>query len=283
MIMYFPKDSANPLADSFSVVNDETGHAIKISSKAAGLGAPPALGSLKIPSDVQEKYIEAYSFFQSATDPSLSAFTQPFEMMNWLVKNTDIQNYYGNLVPFDQSVISSLLKSYKKNTPVAPEIMQVFNSRLSAKVQESNNTDGGKAWYAVTKDVMKAVNDQDAVKGFQPAVIESLGYNFIQLYTNVKGNKLVTEAFWPAKISGQVKLKTKGSAADPVKGKISVEISAGKDTGPEIGSSTVATEPTAGREKLDVVAQQRSGVTAAAGGVEKKLGTEKTLGRKRQR
>jgi hypothetical protein len=34
MIMFFPKASNNPLADSFSVVNDETGHAVKISSKA---------------------------------------------------------------------------------------------------------------------------------------------------------------------------------------------------------------------------------------------------------
>lgn len=36
-------------------------------------------------------------------------------------------------------------------------------------------------------------------------------------------------------------------------------------------------------DDLDAVAQQRSGVTAAAGGVGKKLGSEKTLGRKRQR
>lgn len=36
-------------------------------------------------------------------------------------------------------------------------------------------------------------------------------------------------------------------------------------------------------DELNAIAQQRSGVTAAAGGVEKKLGSEKTLGRKRQR
>jgi hypothetical protein len=36
-------------------------------------------------------------------------------------------------------------------------------------------------------------------------------------------------------------------------------------------------------DELDAVVQQRSGVTASSGGVEKKLGTEKTLGRKRQR
>ena len=52
MIMFFPKASNNPLADSFSVVNDQTGHAVKISSTAAGKGAPPSLGSMKFPDDV---------------------------------------------------------------------------------------------------------------------------------------------------------------------------------------------------------------------------------------
>lgn len=229
MIMYFPKDSANPLADSFSVVNDETGHAIKISSKAAGKGAPPALGSLKIPNDVQAKYPEAYSFYQVATDPTLSAFTQPFAMMNWIAENAPdkVPAVYKSVLPFTSEFVNEAMISNKKRTPLDPKIMEIFNSRLSAQVQESTNTDGGKVWYAVIKDVINAANS-DAIKGFQPAIIQSLGFNFIQLYTNVKGNKLVTEAFWPATVRGQVKLKTKGSASNPTKGKISIEISPGK-------------------------------------------------------
>jgi hypothetical protein len=227
MIMYFPKASNNPLADSFSVVNDETGHAIKISSKAAGKGAPPALSSIKIPANVKKKYPEAYNFYQVATDPGLSAFTQPFAMMNWLISNARIQNSYGNLAPFSDDLVNSLLISAKKGTPLPAKIMKVFNARLSPKIQASPAPDGAKAWYAVIKDVINTVNS-GAVKGFQPAVIQSLGYNFIQLYTNVKGDKLVSEAFWPATVSGEVKLKTKGSSADPTKGKISIEISPGK-------------------------------------------------------
>jgi len=227
MIMYFPKASNNPLADSFSVVNDETGHAIKISSKAAGKGAPPALGSLKIPAEVQKKYPEAYDFYQVATNSELSAFTQPFAMMNWLVANTDTQNPYSTLTPFSNDLVSSLLISAKKGTPLPDNIMKVFNARLSPKVQDNVAPEGAKAWYAVIKDVINSVNG-GAVKEFQPAIIQSLGYNFIQLYTNARGNKLVSEAFWPATISGEVKLKTKGSSADPTKGKISIEISPGK-------------------------------------------------------
>lgn len=257
MIMYFPKDSANPLADSFSVVNDETGHAIKISSKAAGKGAPPAMGSLKIPNNVKKKYPQAYNFYQVSTNPALSAFTQPFAMINWLIEN-GAQNPYGKLAPFNDEVINQLYISFKKRTPISPKIMKLFNARLSPEVQNSVSPDGSKAWYAVTKDVINTVNG-GAVEGFQPAVIQSLGYNFIQLYTNVKGDKLVTEAFWPATISGQVKLKTKGSASNPTKGKISIEISPGK-------AEKIKEEP----EVPEVAPMPVY------------IGSEKTLGRKRQ-
>jgi hypothetical protein len=165
--------------------------------------------------------------------------------------------------------------------------MKIFNRRLSSKVQNSANTDGGKAWYAVTKDVMNAVNNENAVKNFQPMVIQSLGYNFIQLYTNVKGNKLVTEAFWPAKISGQVKLKTKASASNPTKGKISVEISPdGRDEEPDVGTTTDAKpkKKTDTPAELDAVTQKRSRVTARAGGVEKpKRFNKAALGRDYQK
>ena len=269
MIMYFPKDTANPLADSFSVVNDETGHAIKISSKAAGKGAPPAMGSLKIPEDVQKKYPKAYEFFVTSTIPKQSAFVQPFAMMNWLATNAPetVPAEYQSLLPFTDQLTTTLESSLKNATPLPAKLMKIFNRRLSTKVQDSNNTDGGKAWYAVTKDVMNAVNNGNAVKDFQPMVIQSLGYNFIQLYTNVKGNTLVTEAFWPAKISGQVKLKTKASASNPTKGKISVEISPdGKDEEPDIGTGEAPVKKTKARistTDLDTIPKKKSNLKAA--------------------
>jgi hypothetical protein len=158
------------------------------------------------------------------------------------------------------------------------KIMSVFEKRLSQKLLDAPYTDGGKAWWATIQDMMRIVNDEGAVPKFREALIESLGYNFVQLYTNVKGNKLVTEAFWPAKISGQVKLKTKGSASE-MKGKMSVEISPGKDDYETPGGKT--TSGKISTTDLDVVGQQRSGIKANQ--ASEKLGTEKTLGRKRQR
>jgi len=245
MVMYFPKSVSNPLADSFSIVNDDTGHAIKISSKAAGKGAPPSLTSMKLSDDVRKKYPEAAAFLDVAQDPALNTFAQPFGMMNALqeMAPTAVPKQYAKLMPFSQEEIDMYATSVKTGKPLPARIMKVFNSRLSDQVQASSATDGGKAWYAVTTDIMSIVNSGSAIQDLRPALIESLGYNFVQLYSNVRGNQLVTEAFWPAKINGQVRLKTKGSAGDPGKGKLSVEISPGKGQNESVEPVTPAAEP----------------------------------------
>jgi len=284
MIMYFPKSVSNPLADSFSVVNDETGHAVKISSKAAGKGAPPSLSSLKLPDEIKAKYPEVADFLNAANNTAYSAFTQPFYLMNWLYNNNPklVPNSYKSILPFQPNFIEALEKAHKINKPVPQDTMKAFAPRISDKVKSGDSTDAGKIWYAVTKDVMKAVNDDNAVPGFQAAIIKSLGHNFIQLYTNKKGNKLVTDAFWPATISGNVRLKTKGSSKEPTKGKISVEISPGKDS--DMGAETSSSAPIPDQEPIDQLAAEpkRASIKAAT----KKLAPSKddaVLGRKRRK
>lgn len=259
MIIYFPKSVSNPLADSFSVTNDKTGHSIKISSKAAGKGAPPSLTSVKLPDDVREKYPEAAEFLDSAQDPNVSTFAQPFKMLNAMleVNPKAVPSSYAPLMPFDDELIATLEETVKSNKKLPKNIMGVFFKRLSLRVQNSDNTDGGKAWYAVTTDIIDTVNKGSAVPNLREALIESLGYNFIQLYSNVKKGALVTEAFWPAKLKGEVKLKTKGSAADPKKGKLSVEISPGKEkVTVDIGSSTPSEEKPKASKSLNKAAKE---------------------------
>jgi hypothetical protein len=298
MIMFFPKATNNPLADSFSVVNNATGHAVKISSKAAGKGAPPSLGSMKFPEEIRNKYPEATEFLDAAQDPGLSSFTQPFALMNYLyaIAPDKIPKAYRSMMPFSPELVAQIENSNKTGKALPRKIMGLFEKQLSAKVRDGAATDGGKAWWATIQDMMRLVNNDKIIPDFRAALIESLGYNFVQLYTKVKGDKLVTEAFWPAKISGQVKLKTKGSAGEQ-KGKMSVEISpGGTDLESPDGQSreeagTLDTQTSKGpRPKanidttdLDTIAHQRSKVKASAGGLEKKLGSEKTLGRRRQR
>jgi hypothetical protein len=289
MIMYFPKSVSNPLADSFSVTNDANGHSIKISSKAAGKGAPPSLTSMKLPDDVREKYPEAAKFLDSAQDPSVSTYAQPFAMLNamYLVNPDNVPKEYESLLPFSAELVSQLESTVKSDLAISKNIMNVFYKRLSPEVIQSDNTDGGKAWYAVTTDIIKAVNKGSAVPNLREALIESLGYNFIQLYSNVKGGRLVTQAFWPAKLNGNVKLKTKGSAADPKKGKLSVEISPGKESEKiEIGSTSSPSTDTANidSDDLDTVADKRltgPGARAAKAKSEPKMSAD-VLGRERR-
>lgn len=259
MVMYFPKSTNNPLADSFSVVNNKTGHAIKISSKAAGKGAPPSLSSLKIPDDVKKRYPLAASFHAEATKETYTGFTQPFAMLNWLYNNApgSVPNAYAGMLPFDSNLIAVIDDSFKNGTRLPAKMRNAFYKRLSPQVQKNAASDGGKAWYAITKDVMAIINS-GGIEGFREALIESLGYNFIQLYTNVKQDKLVTEAFWPAKISGQVKLKTKSSAGE-IKGRISVEISPGKAKNAGPAPDTMPRLSDLGQEKT--TREKRTGPT----------------------
>jgi len=287
LIMYFPKASNNPLADSFSVVNDENGHAVKISSKAAGKGAPPSLGSMKLPDEVREKYPEAAEFLDTAQDPALSQFTQPFALMNYLyvLNPNKVPKAYHPLLPFTPDMVKEYELSFKTGQPLPANVMKHFDKQLSDKVKQGNATDGGKVWWATISDVMRSVNTDRAVPELRAALIESLGYNFVQLYSNVKGDKLDSKAFWPAKISGQVKLKTKGSAGE-IKGKMSVEISPGGEDinepeGMPAGQADVS-GAAVDTEKLDIATQKRSDIKASELKPEK-LGTEKSLGRKRQR
>jgi hypothetical protein len=285
MIMFFPKDASNPLADSFSVVNDDTGHAVKISSKAAGKGAPPALGSIKLSDDVRKRFPDIAEFYDFATDARLKAFTQPFAIMNWLNERYPdaVPQEYAPLLPFTAELVAEAEQSYRKKTPMSRNVMRVFDRRLNPRVREGDSTDGGKAWYAVITDVMTAINDENVLPDFQKAVIQSLGENFIQLYTKTKGNKLETEAFWPGKIKGQAILKSKGSSKDPVGNKISVEVSPGKLDSYTAPETTGSEAPAAvDSDDIDQVSQQRSSITARRS-AEKSQDDEKTLGRKRRK
>jgi hypothetical protein len=117
---------------------------------------------------------------------------------------------------------------------------------------------------------MRAVNSDRAVPELRAAIIESLGYNFVQLYTNARGNKLVTEAFWPAKISGKVKLKTKGSAGE-IKGKMSVEISPG---GEDLEQPAGQTRDQAQGGLIDVADEPESPARLTGPGVKKARASE---------
>ena len=226
LLLYFPKASNNPIADSYGLLNRNTGNALAMSSKAAGKGAPPALTSLKVPPFLAKKYPDAYSFIKKAQEPGLSGVTQPFALMNWLYQFSPelVPDVWRPWLPWQADEVQDIATSFKhKGGSLPPKLMKAASARLSPKVAQGNATDGGKVYYAVINDVMKLVN-AGAVPNFREAILTSLGFNFVQIYSNIKNGKLITKAFWPAKVDGKVSLKTKSSAQED-KGKISYQVS----------------------------------------------------------
>jgi hypothetical protein len=109
----------------------------------------------------------------------------------------------------------------------------------------------------VTKKAVAAIVNSGAVPGFQPAILEILDYNFIQQYTTLASKKTGALAFntqWPAKLSGVVTMEVKSSATDPTGGGFSFKL----------GQTNITKESEVPVER-------------------ELLGSEKTLGRKRQK
>ena len=206
-------------------MNKQTGNALAISSKAAGKGAPPALTSLKMPEFLSRKYPDAYQFIRVAQTKG-TGITQPMYLMNWIAQNIPdvLPEAWRNVVPFSESDMQAVQDSMKgKDVNIPDDILSAALSRLSPKVREGTATPGGKVFYSVISDVMKVVN-AGAIPNFRECILTSLGFNFVQIYSNIKNGQLSVRAFWPAKVDGKVSLKSKSSAGAD-KGKISYQVS----------------------------------------------------------
>jgi hypothetical protein len=145
--------------------------------------------------------------------------------MNWMFKNMPdmINEKFYPYLPWTQEWIDEINISLKENTLFPKNVMADIISTIPKG--RPKGTDGGVIWYAVISDVLKAVNTRNALPQLKPVVLETLGYNFMQVYTQQAGNKLKTKVFWPAKIDGKVQLKTKGYAGNPNFGKLGFQVS----------------------------------------------------------
>ena len=226
LIIYFPKATNNPLADSIAVQNKKTKHIINISSKGGKKGAPPSLDNLKVPDEFRNEpeFEQVVRFFDIAHDASAKG--QPFELMNYLHSlGVKLPSYYNNILPFTDQDISLLIQLMNKrnaNVSVPRKFVKIYN-RFDG--DDPGLPPGGIIHYVVNKDMMAAVNSE-AIPNFRELVLEILGYNFVQLFSDFKGkNKnLEVRVLWPAKIDGKVEVYSKSYAAEPGKGKLSFSI-----------------------------------------------------------
>jgi hypothetical protein len=246
LVLNFPSDPSNQLADSYAEIrNAKTGHTINISSKGTGGGAPPSLSGLKIPDHVRTKKnydiaIDLIELTQNENIPTPKTVSQVFLMMNLFDQRLPekVPKKFKKFLPWPESIVADVRDSLKNDTPM-PEYESLWAGL------ESRGSDGGKLTYVVKKAVMEMVNG-GAVPEFQEVILEILDYNFIQQYAKAQKNMLVFSTQWPAKLDGKVTMESKSGGTDPTKGGFSFKL---QPTGaPDPDPGPVPGEPQAKRQ-----------------------------------
>ena len=248
IILNFPSKGNNPLADSYArLENPATNHEINISSKGKGGGAAPAISKLQIPDQLYKKrqYKNALAFIDICkTSPVVF---QPFDAMDLInqLSPNHVPKKFRKFLPFTDKIKTEAVASLKNNTPLPK-----YKSLWADINFKKDAPDGGKLIYALKNGVVESINS-GAIPQMQAVILEILDYNFIQQYSDLKKNTLVFHTQWPAKLDGHVVMSHKSSAVEPSSGGFSFKL----------GPKEVTTEETAAPVYL---------------------GTEKTLGRRRQ-
>ena len=232
----FPQQSNFALGDSIgSFENAKTGNMILISSKGGKMGAPPSLNSLKIPENLlgSSRYAAEVGFVE--TMQGASAVQQPFLGINKLheVAPDSINETISNILPLSNKDIAELEsfmdRKYTKNDwqqlPEKYHPLIRLVDKTFARFSETA-TPGGLIHYIITKDIVNAVNDRNALPEFESMGREILQKNFIQIFARPKGAILGFDILWPnvEMATGNVKLYSKASANDPKKAKMSFSV-----------------------------------------------------------
>jgi hypothetical protein len=229
LLLYFPYSTTNQLGDSFAVKNKQNGHTLIMSSKAGNQGgAAPAVSGLKIPDYLRKdkKFAKEVAFLDLCQDKTYSGKTQPFALMNWLYENAPetIPEQFYPYLPWNKEWIEAIVDGITDNSKFPKKDMDIFSSML-ARGRSARASDAGVIWYSTLSNVLRALNEKNALPNINAAVLETLGYNFLQVYTKVSKGTLTTKIFWPAKITGVVNFESKAGATEPGKAKISFRVS----------------------------------------------------------
>lgn len=224
LLLYFPKSSGNPLADSYALVNKATENTIGMSSKGAKGGAPSSIQGLKIP-DGMRKMI--------GKDPALTlvdliqkteTWKQPFAAVNWIASKFPGQlGELEQFLPFEDDFLNWCRDTFRLPTQQVPATLDQIPRKyrkLYALVQKSiTKRVENPLFYDVryyVKDVLHTAIRNGAVPNFNARMLELLGENFVVLKTEKAGKpgvgKFVTTVHWPSKVGGTVSFEHKDPA-----------------------------------------------------------------------
>lgn len=220
--LFFPSKSNSSIADSYALINPNTGHQINISSKGKGGGAPPSIAGLEIPDHIRKDkaFSGAVRFIDVIKDSN--TVSQPFKVMNLIneINPEVIPSNFKKFLPWSDELISAVDQSRKSNTPLPKQYHGLWN-----KIQwKKDSSDGGKLHFIVKKTCLDMINS-GAIPEFEAAVLQILDYNFIQQYSTIKGGVMTFQTQWPAKLDGKITVESKSGATDPTKGSFSFKLS----------------------------------------------------------
>jgi hypothetical protein len=292
--VFYPEAGNEPLYDS--QIQWPNGEKLRISNKAEGKGGAASTTSIL---EIIDKYPERfdkkdqamlapggkYGDFVTAlrTIAGVKSFEGPVKLAQEFkyINSTDAENALENLKnkTNDINLLTPRLQEIVKDT-------SIFNA-------QTDKPDYKVCYNAIASLARLVVKHLNADIGLTTEFFKFMlsRANLIQVnqFTERKDDGVAFSRFdviWPPTFTGKIKFSASDFQSNK-KASQRLAFSVGNERATKTNDKAADTqEPNTGilePEQLDQVAQQRSGVTARAGGVEKKLGSEKTLGRKRQR
>lgn len=242
---YFPMKSNVPLADSFGYVESAT-QRMNISSKGGTAGAAPSITALQISSKVRAKkeYAEEVAFIELVQQSSeFGGVFRMYSLLHEIGKEgiEKVPNKPMSITSFSESDISFLKDINSKRTKMSAEQqeklinskpnLKTFYQELQKFTKRKVSQPIGFLRYYTQKIVIDAINKYNALPEFQKIVREVLGDNFIQIYTDLKGNKesggnVSVRIMYPANITEEVKVEVdSGSSQKEMGGRLGFRIS----------------------------------------------------------
>lgn len=232
IVIYFPPESNNPLGDSEGYFqNKETGNIILISSKGGKKGAPPSITGLKIPDNLKNKNRYKGEIDIIETLQNESAFNGPFVAINKLFEYAPrtIDPVIAKTLPLTENDLLLIKqftdrKKYNKRdvSSLPDKFRKVIGQGPDVKLEA---TPGGILHYIYSTALIKAVNQNNALPGFETMAREILQKNFIQIFARPKGGILGFDVLWPnvEMAAGKIELYNKSSSTE-IKGKLSFSV-----------------------------------------------------------
>jgi hypothetical protein len=186
---------------------------------------------LKIPDNLKNKNRYKGEIDIVETLQNESAFNGPFVAITKLFEYSprSIDPVIANTLPLtknDLAIIKEFSDSKKYNRLDVVDLPDKFKKVLGlAPNVKKESTPGGILHYIYSSALLKAINQNNALPGFESMAREILQKNFIQIFARPKGGILGFDVLWPnvEMATGKIELYNKSSSTE-IKGKLSFSV-----------------------------------------------------------